>query len=107
MKANLRLFGTLLAVLAVQVGRVTPAVAADAGDSGVLADAGVVADAMPLACDGALCATSNDSTCSIGTGRVGARTSGMPLPAAALVVVALACAGRRCRRSRRAPELSR
>jgi hypothetical protein len=83
-----------------------PAVDASGGEPTLDASRGTSADAaeseIPLGCDGALCDTSNDSTCSVVPGGVG--SSGAGAGAIALVLPGVLFAlGRRVRRGTERP----
>lgn len=66
-------------------------------DGGGSASDGAAPNATPLACDGALCDTTNDSACAVSAVAAGARPH-HGATAALLVGTLVACLGRRARR---------
>jgi hypothetical protein len=98
---------TLTLVAALFVLRSPPALAAE-GDGAAHVDAGVDGpddgaggQAAPLACDGALCDTTNGAECSVPRGAIG----GAPFGAHAIALLSLtvACVARRARRGATRP----
>ena len=105
----MRLRVTLIAISALALVDPGPAAADDAGDAGTNSDSGLGSgvqspDAPSIACDGALCDTTNGSECGVARGTAGNAHFDSIWLAAMVAAVALGIE-RRARRGARRPPL--